>query len=331
MLVSNIGRNLFTKTQSVKRYKPILIGFTFILALALSIWGYNFLKGKDIFNKQTIFVAKYKNISGLEVANPVLINGYRVGQVNELYFAPDMSGDIIVLLMMDKKFPVPKDTYARIISADIMGSKAVQLDLGKDLELAKNGDSLRTSLEASLKDEVNAQVQPIKRKAENLLSSIDSLVVAIQTIFNESAVDNLTSSFNDIRRTFSNLQSTTSNIDTLVDHEATRISSILQNVDSLSLTLKENRENITSILENFKTISDSLTKADIPGTFKRANSSIDKLDAILSKINEGEGTLGMLLHNDTLYMEINRSAAELNKLLEDIRLNPKRYVKFSLF
>jgi phospholipid/cholesterol/gamma-HCH transport system substrate-binding protein len=315
----------------VKRYKPVLIGFTFILSLAVIIWGFNFLKGKNIFHKQTIFVAEYAEVSGLEVANPVLINGLRVGQVNNLYFNPDMSGNIIVILMMDEKFPVPKDTYARIISADIMGSKAVQLDLGKDLELAKSGDTLATSLEASLKDAVNAQVQPIKKKAEDLLQSVDSLVVAIQTIFNEGAVENLTNSFKDIRRTFANLESATSNIDTLVVEEGNRISSILQNVDSLSLTLKENRESFASIIRNFETISDSLARADITGTFKRANQSLDNLDAILSKIEQGEGTLGMLLHNDTLYMEIERSAEELNKLLEDIRLNPKRYVKFSLF
>lgn len=315
----------------MKRYKPILIGFTFILSLALIIWGYNFLKGKNIFKKQTIFVAKYSEVSGLEVANPVLINGLRVGQVNQLYFAPDMSGDIIVLLMMDKKFPIPKDTYARIISADIMGSKAVQLDLGKDLEMAASGDTLATSLEASIKDAVNAQVQPIKKKAEDLLQSVDSLVVAIQTIFNEGAVENLTNSFEDISKTFANLQSTTSNLDTLVIEEGGRISSILQNVDSLSLTLKENRESFAAIIRNFETISDSLARADITGTFHRANKSLDNLDGILSKIERGEGTLGMLLYNDTLYMEINKSAEELNKLLEDIRLNPKRYVKFSLF
>jgi phospholipid/cholesterol/gamma-HCH transport system substrate-binding protein len=315
----------------VKRYKHILTGLTFILALALFIYGYNFLKGKNIFNKQTFFYAKYEEVSGLEVANPVLINGYRVGQVNELYFDPAMSGDIIVVLMIDKQFPVPKDTYARIISADIMGSKAVDLDLGKSIELAANGDTLGTSLEASLRDEVNKQVQPIKMKAENLLSSIDSLVVAIQTIFNESAVENLTESFNDIRLTFANLQSTTSNIDTLVDQEGNRISSILENIDSLTFTLRNNRENISAILNNFETISDSLAKSDIPGTFIRANRSLDKLELILTQIESGEGSLGMLLHNDTLYMEVTKSAEELNKLLEDIRLNPKRYVKFSVF
>jgi phospholipid/cholesterol/gamma-HCH transport system substrate-binding protein len=315
----------------LNRYRNILIGLSFLIALALFIWGYNFLKGKNIFSKQTIFYAKYEEVSGLEVANPVLINGYRVGQVNELFFDPSMSGDIIVVLMLENQFPIPKDTYARIISADIMGSKAVELDIGVAEELAASGDTLATSLEASLKDAVSAQVQPIKMKAENLLLSIDSLVVAIQTVFNESAVENLTKSFNDIRKTFANLQSTTSNIDTLVDQESNRIASILENIDSLSYTLKQNRGNISNIINNLKVVSDSLARADIPGTFNRANQSLEKLDVILAQIQSGEGSLGLLLHNDTLYMEVEKSAEELNKLLEDIRLNPKRYVKFSLF
>ncbi len=315
----------------MNRYRNILIGLSFLIALALFIWGYNFLKGKNIFSKQTIFYAKYEEVSGLEVANPVLINGYRVGQVNELFFDPSMSGDIIVVLMLENQFPIPKDTYARIISADIMGSKAVELDIGIAEDLAVSGDTLATSLEASLKDAVSAQVQPIKMKAENLLLSIDSLVVAIQTVFNESAVENLTKSFNDIRKTFANLQSTTSNIDTLVDRESNRIASILENIDSLSYTLKHNRGNISNIINNLEVVSDSLARADIPGTFKRANKSLEKLDVILAQIQSGEGSLGLLLHNDTLYMEVEKSAEELNKLLEDIRLNPKRYVKFSLF
>ena len=315
----------------MKRYKTILIGVSFMLALALFIWGYNFLKGKNILQKQFFYYAKYENIEGLDISNAVLINGFRVGQVNKVYFDHDLSGDIIVLMMLNQDFPIPKNSVARIFSADLMGSKSIDLKLGSAIELAEPGDTLLSATEGSIKDEVNAQVQPIKVKAENLLSSIDSLVVAIQTIFNESARDNLVESFNDIRITFNNLERTTSNIDTLVESEANRIASILSNIDSISSTLSENRESFSNIVINLETFSDSLVKTDIAGTFDKANKSLSELDEILTKINEGEGTLGMLLHNDTLYMEVNKSAEELNKLLEDIRLNPKRYVKFSLF
>lgn len=315
----------------MKPKRVIFIGITFILAIALFFWGYNFLKGNDIFNKQTIFYAKYHEVSGLTRANPVLINGLRVGQVRTIYFDPDLSGDIIAVIVLNTKFPVPKNSIASIFSADLMGSKAINLKLGNSMELLQEGDTLRTSIEGSLKDEVNAQVQPIKIKAENLLASIDTLVVAFQSIFNESARDNLKESFNDIRQTFSNLQSTTSNIDTLVITEASRVASILENVDSLTRTLSENRHKFASIISNFEVVSDSLAKADIPGTFMRANKTLDNLDAILNTINSGEGSLGMLLHNDTLYIELNKSAEQLNLLLKDLRENPKRYVKFSLF
>lgn len=312
-------------------YKKLFIGFTFVVAIFLFVWGYNFLKGKDIFDRQTIVYAEYVEISGLTVANPVMINGFKVGQVSDIYFNPNMKGKIIVVLTLQNKFPIPKNTVARIYSADIMGSKAVDLKLGDAVDIIAAGDTLASSIEASLMDEVNAQVQPIKIKAENLLGSIDSLVIAFQTVLNEDAITNLSESFYSMRRTFSNLENTTSNIDSLVTSERSNISAILQNVDSLTLTLSQNRDKISAIIANFEVVSDSLSKVDIGGTLKRANNVIEELSIILAQINEGQGTLGMLMHNDTLYMEINRSAEELNLLLKDIRENPKRYVKFSLF
>jgi phospholipid/cholesterol/gamma-HCH transport system substrate-binding protein len=312
-------------------YKKLFIGFTFLVAIFLFVWGYNFLKGKDIFNQQTVVVTEYQRVSGLEVANPVMVNGFKVGQVSNMYFNPNLSGNIIVELTLQNKFPIPKNTLARIYSADLMGSKAIDLKLGNSSVALENGDTLSTSIEASLMEEVNAQVQPIKMKAENLLASLDSLVVAFQTVFNEDARENLKLSFNNMRHTFHNLESTTSNLDSLVISERSNISSILSNVDSLTVTLSNNRHQIGGIISNFKLVSDSLVRADIPGTFSRANKTIDELNLILSQVNKGQGTVGMLMHNDTLYMELNRSAEELNLLLKDVRENPKRYVKFSLF
>jgi len=134
-----------------------------------------------------------------------------------------------------------------------------------------------------------------------------------------------------MRRTFINLENTTTNIDSLVIAERSNISAILENVDSLTYTLSQNRDKISNIIANFEVVSDSLSQLDIGGTLARADVAIDHLNLILKQINEGQGTIGMLMHNDTLYMELNRSAEELNLLLNDIRENPKRYVKFSLF
>lgn len=312
-------------------YKKLYIGFTFVVAVAIFVWGYSFLMGKDIFNKQTIVYAEYEEVSGLAVANPVLINGFKVGIVSKMYFNPNMTGDIIVQLTLENKLPIPKNSIARIFSADLMGSKAINLKLGNSAETISNGDTLRTAIEASLMEEVNAQVQPIKVKAERLLSSIDSLVVAFQAVFNKDSRNNLAESFNNIKKTFSNLESTTSNIDSLVIEERSNIASILSNVDSLTYSLSKNRLQISNIISNFEIISDSLAKTDIKGTLMRADKAIEELNLMLAKINEGQGTAGKFMNNDSLYMELNRSAEELNLLLKDIRENPDRYVKFSLF
>ncbi len=315
----------------MKRYKQILIGVSFIFAILLFIWGYNFLKGKNLLEKQILYYSVYDNVSGLATSNPVYINGVRVGQVSRVYLNPDLSGNVIIKMTIHENFPIPENTIARIFSADLMGSKAIDLVLGNSQTLARSGDTLQSATEATLKEAVSAQVKPIKVKAEKLLSSIDSLVVAIHTVFTESAVENLKQSFNDIRKTFNHLENATSNIDTLVDKESNRISSILTNIDSVTYMLKENRTSIANMITNLEQFSDTLANTDISSTIDHANKSLAQLQLLLTQINEGEGTLGMLMYNDTLYIEINKSAEELNKLLKDIRENPKRYVKFSLF
>jgi phospholipid/cholesterol/gamma-HCH transport system substrate-binding protein len=314
-----------------KRYKPVIIGASFILAIVIFIWGFNFLKGTGLFNKETIYYASYDRVNGLIRANPVVVNGLRVGQVKNVYFNPDMSGSIMVSMMLSTDLPIPSNSTARIFSSDLMGSKAIELVFGNSKIPIKKGDTLKSSVEGGLMAEVNAQMAPIKNKAEDLMTSIDTLVTAFQLIFNASARKNLSESFFNIERTLANLQNATSNIDTLVVTESSRISSILINLDSLTLTLSENRSAFTTIMKNFKTISDSLADAEIPATFTRINSALADVETILDKVNAGHGTLGMLMNDDSLYLELNRSATSLDSLINDVKNHPKKYVRFSLF
>ncbi len=317
--------------KTKKRTRPVIIGISFIAAIVIFVWGFNFLKSSNLFKQETIYYASYHKVNGLIKANPVVINGLRVGQVKKVYFKPDLSGDIMVSMILSTDFPIPNNSIARIFSSDLMGSKAIELVLGDSKIILQEGDTLPTSVEEGLMAEVNAQVQPIKKKAEDLLASIDTLVVAFQSIFNESARENIKESFHNIELTFSNLQRTTSNIDTLVVEESTRISDILINLDSLTSALNQNKGNIQNIITNFEIISDSLAKSDIPKTFAQINTTLVDMQDILEKVNSGHGTLGMLMNDDSLYIELNRSATALDSLLNDVRKNPKRYVKFSLF
>lgn len=315
----------------MKYKREISIGLVFIVALALFIWGFNYLKGFNLLKDQRMLYAVYDRVSGLSRANPVLINGLKVGQVSDIYFNPDFSGDIIVEITIESQIPIPKNSIALIYSSDLMGSKAINLQLGNDTAFVMNGDTLATNVEASLKEAVNQQIQPLKAKAEELILSIDSVVTVIKEIFNEKAKQNLTRSLASIEETFRNLESASHNLDQMVAAEKTRLGEIMQNLETITGTISENKENIDNILTNFSALSDSLARAEIPQTFSNINRVVGDVAEIADKINRGEGTIGMLINDDKLYRDLQKSADQLQLLMEDIRLNPKRYVRFSLF
>ena len=315
----------------MKLSKEFTIGLLFVLAIIILIWGFNFLKNTELFSKEKVLYAVYKNVDGLERSGPIFINGVKVGQVSKVYFDPSMNGDIIVQLKFTETFPIPANSTSKIFSVDLMGSKAINIILGNSIELAEAGDTLHTEVEASLKDAVNAQIAPLKLKAEELLSSIDTMVVAIQGIFTKDVRDDLSASIRSIRHTMSNLENTTQNLDTLVYTQSGRLSSIIYNIEMITQNLKNNSDAINRVLDNLATISDTVAQANIAGIARNLDQTITTLSNVLSKLDSGEGTLGMLINDDELYKDLQKSALELNRLIEDIRLNPKRYVRVSVF
>ncbi|MCK5766539.1 MAG: MCE family protein [Bacteroidales bacterium] len=315
----------------MKYKREIGIGLVFIVALALFVWGFSYLKGFNLFKEQRVLYAVYERVSGLTKANPVSINGLKVGQVSDIYFNPDFSGEIVVEITIETDMPIPKNSVALIYSSDLMGSKAINLQLSDDSLFVNNGDTLGTKVEASLKEAVNQQIQPLKAKAEELIMSIDTVVTVIKQIFNEQARENLTSSLTSIEQAFANLESASYNLDEMVAAEKIRLAEIMSNLESITSTIRENEDNIDNILTNFSSISDSLAKAEIPQTFANINKVVGDVAGIVEKINNGEGSIGMLINDEGLYRDLQQSAEQLHLLMEDIRVNPKRYVRFSLF
>ncbi len=315
----------------MKKSSVIYIGATFILAIVIFVWGYNFLKGKDLFSKQMILYSRYHKIDGLVTANPVLINGMQVGSVNKIYFTPDHSGDLMVVFLIKDQFPIPKNTVARIVNATLLGSKSVDLKLGNSKELAQSGDTLRGSVEVTLKNEVNSALAPIKASVEKMLFNVNNLVKSLSGLFSKNATGNLKNSISDVAGTLHNLNITSAELKKMIETNSVHVNRTLANLDSLSGVLSSSRENLRATIYNFKNISDTLSKADLAGTIRQTKASLEHINQLLEKINKGQGTIGSLVVNDSLYIELNRSALELNKLLKDIRKNPHRYLKFSLF
>ncbi len=315
----------------MKIRREVKIGAYLVIVLFCFIVGINFIKGKDIFRKHRIFFARYAYISGLVEAAPVSINGFNIGNVSDIHFVGDTTSDIIVQITVYNPIPIPANSVARIFSPDIMGTKNIELVLGDATELAESGDTLVSDMQASLSEEVSRQVAPLKRKAEDLMLSIDTMVTVVRTIFNTETRENLKASFEHIRQTIVNLEHTTYNLDTLVYGQRGRMERILFNIESISGTIRENDQNITNILTNFSAISDTIAKAQIAQTLADVNTTVTALSAITDKINRGEGSVGLLVNDKKLYDNLERSTRELNQLISDLKLNPHRYLNFSIF
>jgi phospholipid/cholesterol/gamma-HCH transport system substrate-binding protein len=318
--------------QKPKIRKEIKVGAVFIFALAILIWGIMYMQGIEIFKQNRIVYAVYDRVNGLVAANPVTIQGMRVGQVKALYFSPDNPRKIIVeCYLSNTTYPIPKNSVARIYSADLMGSKEIEIIPGNSPEMIQSGDTLTARTEATLGEEVNQQLAPLKHKAENLISSIDTIATILQQVLNKNTQASLIEAIENIKLAIANITRMTFDADTLVHQQRSNISRIIINIESISANLKNNNDKITNILTNFSNVSDSLARLNIPATLAQVDKTVQTLNEIVEKINRGEGSVGLLLNDSSLYVEVEKAARDLNLLLEDIKANPKKYVKLSVF
>ena len=301
------------------------VGILAAFSIALLIIGYNFLKGNAIFSNETVLYAKYSRVDGLGVSKPVLINGFQIGRVDKLQLQPD--GSIVATLNIDGQYEIPSNSIARLESTDLLGSKAIIMVLGNANVFAKDGDTLNANVEKNIME----AVQPVQKKAELIIDKMDSILTSVNTILNPDFQNNVNKSFNSIAATLGSLESTSKKIDGLVGTEGSRISAILANVESISNNLKNNNVKINSILNNIETVSDQVAAANFKQTIDNANKAVSELEGVVSKVNNGNGTLGLLVNDRQMYDNLNNASKNLDSLVIDLKQNPKRYVHFSVF
>ena len=315
----------------MKKSRIILIGFIIVVSISFLVVGLNYLKGNNYFVPEKIYYVSYARVSGLAVSNPVLINGFKIGQVRKIELAKDSTKSILVSLNITHDVTFNDSTVAMITSLDLMGSKGVDITVGNGLKSLSIGDTLISKIEDDLKEQVSAQMMPLKRKAEDLMVSIDDAVKVIKNLFNKTNTDNIQSTLKRLNRTFKTLEHTSTELDSILTNGRGRLDQIFINVESITANLKNNNEQITFILTNLASVSDSLAKSELLSTINNANNTLAMTDSIMSKINRGEGTIGQLINNDTLYQNLEEASLSLDKLLIDIKENPKRYIHYSLF
>lgn len=301
------------------------VGILAAFSIAMLIIGYNFLKGNAIFSSETVLYARYSHVDGLGVSKPVLINGYQIGRVDKLTLQSD--GTIIATLKIKGKYEIPKNSVAKLESIDLLGGKAIVMALGTGNVYAKDGDTLNANVAKGLLE----TVQPVQKKAELIIAKMDSILTSVNSILNPNFQKNVDKSFNSIASTLASLEATSKKVDNLVGSEGSRISSILANVEAISANLKNNNEKINGILNNIGSITDQVAAANFKQTIDNANKSMADLQAIVGKINEGKGTLGLLINDTKMYDNLSSASQNLDKLIIDLKENPKRYVHFSVF
>ena len=303
--------------------KEFKIGFFAIASIIALVFGVNYLKGINILNDNRDFYAVYEDIGGLQVGSPVMVNGYKVGMVSSIDLLTEQNQNLLVTISLDKEFDMATNTVCKIVNQDLMGTKGIALVLGNTDELVTSGDTLISGIEGSLQDEVNAQILPLKNKAEELIGSIDSVMMIVTAVLNKDTRENLRNSLSSLDKTFELMSHTMVKVDSMIDINDERIAKVVKNLESITSNLESSNGEIKNILTNFSSLSDSLAKADIAKVLQNVSD-------ITTKINNGEGSIGLLLKDDKIYVNFEKSTRELAALLEDIKKNPSRYVNFSI-
>lgn len=301
------------------------IGALTVISVAVLILGYSFLKGNDVFSNENKFYATYNSVDGLSVSKPVLVNGFPIGRVSHMTLQAD--GRTLVEFKIEPKYEIPKNTLAKLEGTDLLGSKAIVFELGDSKVMAEDKDTLR----AYIKGGIAESLQPVQKKAELIIGKMDSILSSVNNIMNPRFQKNVDRSFNSIANTLQSLEGTSKKVDNLVGVQSVHINNILANVESISGNLKNNSVYLTRTMANFNKVSDDIAASNIKQTLENANKAVADLQATIAKVNNGQGSLGLLLNDDKMYNNLKDASANLNQLLIDLKANPKRYVHFSVF
>jgi phospholipid/cholesterol/gamma-HCH transport system substrate-binding protein len=302
----------------------VKVGTVALLTLVIFIWLYNFLKGKDFLTSSAIYYAVYDKTGGLAESSPVEINGHKVGVVQSIDFIDALSGRLIAVFSVDKDFKLPKNTVAEIVPVSLLGGMKVQFVYGKGPGTYSEGDTIPGRLAESLTDKIETELLPVKDKVTNLIVTIDSVISSVNEVMDADFKRNL-------GKTLNNLSNTTESLDKIIGSKEMELKATLDNINKFTQMLSDNSGSMSHTFSNLEAISDTLSAADIYSSVSNLKNSLEKAAKMIDNLNNGKGSAGQFMTNDTLYSNLTNSLASLNSLLKDLKANPKRYVHFSVF
>lgn len=297
------------------RTKSILIGVSFIVAMVLFVWGFNFLKGKSILNNQYKFYAVYENSKGLLPGDLVTINGMQVGTVSSLNFHPRQDGSIVVEFTTNKDLNIPVNSVVQL-SSSLMGSVSLNLTLGNSPILAQSGDTLLSALDNGMMNMITETIVPLKDNLESLLTNLNDLTTNLNDLLNQELKTNINNGVSSLASSMNNIEAISSDLQQLVDSKDGKLTMVVNNLETIT--------------DNFSVVSDSLKRIDYNSLVLSLENCLTEFNTLMTGINNGEGSVGQLVKDDSLYYNVNEAVSTLQYILEEIKENPKK-IKLSVF
>ncbi|MGN7514703.1 MAG: MlaD family protein [Allomuricauda sp.] len=301
----------------MKLSREIKTGIIVVAGIVAFIFGLSYLKSSPLFENNKTFYAVYDDVGGLQPGTTVSINGFNVGNVTNIKFK-DSSGKLLVTLTVSNDFEFSKNSIAELFDTGIIGGKGVQIvPVFDEAPTAKSGDTLPSKIKPGLTELVQQKLTPLQLKVEGAVSNADSLLMNVNQILDEPTKKQLKQTIVSLNELVRSFKGSADNLNILLDNNKMQLDSSLKNV--------------SHITSNFSKLSDSLVNSDLGGTLTEFQTTVSQLNDILAKIERGEGSLGKLHKDDALYNNLAEASRELDLLLQDFRLNPKRYVNVSVF
>ena len=300
----------------MKISKEFKVGVLAIVSIVILYFGFNFLKGIDLLKETNSYYALYENIDGLTVSNPVIINGLSVGRVSATEILQNKGNLVAVEISINSNLKINMGSEAKLINLDFLGSKAIELILGDTSTIYySNGDTLSSSVGSGI--------------TELFKQSGDDIGVTLSRI--NAILESFQGNSEKINATLVNIQGITENVNRNLPHMENKYYDLMNSLNKNSQELNEVMTSLKPVLENFAQITDSLKTLELSQTLDKTQLALDNLNANLESIKAGEGTMGKLMHDDSLYIYLSHTARDLDRLLVDLEANPGRYVQFSVF
>lgn len=315
----------------MKLKKEILIGIIGLVGISILVVGSYFLKGQELWKSRFVYYSKFNNTEGLTTGRPVNLNGLQVGIITNVKFDSKNFNNIVVEFeLTNPNIQKLKKGSKILLNSDLLSGAYLDIAWGDSTDYHNSRDTIPSLVSLALEDQINERLIPLEKKTNELISTADSAIKTIEAIFSRNT-DNLDESFDGIKNSIKNLERVSLEISSLIRTEKQNISQIISNVNLITDNLKENNNKINQILENAADISDTLIDSDINATIENAKESLQQFNLILYDIQNGDGTLSHLIKDSTIYLSVNKMIDEASRLIENIKTEPKRYVRFSIF